>query len=121
MMSEFTEFLNRVCTDTAVYWEYSGPDGYGGHEYKSAVEINCRWMYEREVIVNDQGKQIISNAQILVLQDLVEQSMIYKGTLDDLDSDETEIPEKSKVTWHIKRFRKVPSIDGRSFNRKAYL
>lgn len=120
-MSGFDDFLSRMCNETAVYWQYTGPDGYGGHEYADAVEISCRWMYEREVVKSDQGKEIVSNSQILVTQDLVEQSMIFKGTLGDLDSGESDSPEKDTNTFHIKRFRKVPSIDGSSYYRKAYL
>jgi hypothetical protein len=119
-MSDFNRYIERLCNDTAVYWENIGPDGYGGNEYKEPVEIDCRWSDEKELIKSGDGREVISQANLLVVQDLKEGSMVYHGTLSDLDSDQQDSPKKTDA-YQILRFTKVPSINGRSYKRKAYL
>ena len=119
-MSDFDKYIERLCNDTVVYWENIGPDGYGGNEFKEPVEINCRWSDEKEFIKSGNGREIISQASLLVPQDLEEGSMVHHGILNDLDSDQQDNPKEISA-YQILRFTKIPSINGRSYKRKAYL
>ena len=97
-------FVESVCVQTAVYWEFDSADGYGSYNYKDPVEIDCRWGGKLQIVKNDKGEEKISKAEILVTQELVMNSRLYLGTLDDIDSD-GDPPEDS---WGIITATKTP-------------
>lgn len=120
-----TTFLQRTCTQTAVYWEYDGEDGYGGKEFKTPVEIKCRWESHTNIItgsrLGENSEQIVCNAEVYVLQDIVEQSYMYLGTLDDLESDISD-PTKVMQSRMVQKFEKIPSLGSTTeFLRKSLL
>jgi hypothetical protein len=119
-MGDFHNFLKRICTQTAVYWERTGSNGKGGALYADPIEIRCRWSDEEEIITADRGRELVSNSQIMVLQDLADHSMVKLCTLNDLDSDELDDPGKAKAR-RILKFKKIPSIDGKDYIRRALL
>ncbi|MFP4046757.1 MAG: hypothetical protein ACLFT4_03240 [Bacteroidales bacterium] len=120
-MSNFNRFIDRLCNDTAVYWENLGPDGYGGILYGSPEEIDCRWVESKELVLDENGREVVSNANVLVKKDLTEGGFLYHGTLNDLDSDEQEDPKKKHTAYQILRFIKIPSINKKVYKRKAFL
>jgi len=79
-----TRFIKDVCVQDAVYWEYDGPDGMGGSEFKDPTEIKVRWDESTEIVSADNGQEFVSDAQVLTPNDLTEQSYIYLGALDSL-------------------------------------
>ncbi len=116
----FDTFIKRMCNQTAVHWQRTGSDGHGGSEYADPVEIDCRWDEVRELILSENGREIVSDAQVLVTQDISENDMLYLGSLDDLDSGQQADPNEAKA-HKVRRFRKIPTIDGRYYKRIAYL
>lgn len=114
-------YIKRLCKHTAVYWEPTGSDGYGYNTYSNAKEIKCRWSEEKELIKDNQGKEIISNANVLTLIDLKEDGMLYWGNLNDLDSSQQDDPKTVEGAYTIIRFTKVPDISGKNYKRKAFL
>lgn len=118
-MGDFNRFLKRVCKQTAVYWERTGSNGYQD-TYADPVEIDCRWSERTEVITDYQGREVISNAQVLVLEDLVDFSMLKLCTLNDLDSSEGDDP-KAAGARKILRRHKIPTIDGQDYKRMVFL
>jgi len=115
--------IQRICVQTAIYWGAPKGDGYGGKDFDSIypIEINCRWEEKTKVISNAQGEELISNAQVRVIQDVDEQGYLCLGTLDDLDSEEVS-PETVDKAYTIKKFEKIPSLGSTNeFVRKAYL
>ena len=116
-----TDFIRRACVQTAVYWGTPVADGYGGTTFAAPVEIYCRWTENREIIQNSLGEQEISNAQVIVLQDVDEQGYLYLGELDDLSSNPSD-PKAEDDTFEIKKFDKIPELRSTTnFLRKAYL
>lgn len=120
--------INRMCTQTAVYWGAPADDGYGGKTFGSMypIEIDCRWEDKVQLIsmLGEARKsvEVTSKAQVFVTQDLDEGGWLYLGTLDDLDSDAEEDPMKADGAYEIKRFDKSAALRSTSeFVRKAYL
>lgn len=74
-------FIESVCVQTAVYWGNPQPSGMGGMIYDSPVEIKVRWDGKKQVVRTKKGKEVISNAEILVTQELDEEGYIYLGSL----------------------------------------
>ena len=105
----------------AVYWEPIGSDGRGHTTYANAKQIKCRWTEETELIKDNQGKEIVSNANVLVLVDLKEDGMLYKGTLNNLDSSQQDNPKTVQRAYTIMRSTKVPDISGKNYKRKVFL
>jgi hypothetical protein len=114
-------FPNRNLNQTAVYWGNPQPDGTGGYTWDDPIEIDSRWIYDREVMIDNQGEEIVSHAQVRVAQDLDENGMLFLGTLNDLDSDQEANPGTVTEARKIRQFRKVPLIQGNGYSRKAML
>jgi len=119
-----TRFPDRNLNQTAVYWGTPTSNGIGGFTYAAPVEISCRWVEKREVITDQNGDEIVSNAQVQVSQNVDEQGKLYLGTLDDLDSDEESDPITIEDAFTIRKFDKTPTMQVGSvqrYFRKAYL
>lgn len=118
-------FPNDNLNQTAVYWANPVKDGYGKFTFDDPIEIDCRWIEKTKLIMNKNGDQINSFAQVQVNRDMKEQEMLFLGTLDDLDSSEEEDPQEIDNSigraYSIKRFVKIPSIDNQRIYRKVYL
>jgi len=123
------DFVNRLCKQTAVYWGSPQDDGRGTFTYADPIEIQCRWEEKREVISmqgdDRKSREIVSKAQVWILQDVDEEGYLYLGTLDSsgaLTSVEEENPEDVDGTYKILMFEKTPELRGSNkFIRKAYL
>lgn len=107
-------FIKRVCVQTAVYWEYKGPDGYGGVEYADPVEIACRWDDTAEVVSDRDGVEFVSQAEVLVTQDLKERSRVMLGKLSDLPVDPD--PLNIEDSYEIKRMSRHPEFRSTTFD-----
>ena len=114
-------FPNNNLTQTAVYWGSPTNDGYGGFTYADPVEISCRWEYKRELFMDNEGRQLISNAGVQVSQDLDIQGLLFLGDLDDLDSDQEESPIGVDGVFEIKQLDKIPTINGSAYYREVWL
>lgn len=116
-------FIGIRCTQTAVYWGNPTEDGRGGRTFDSPVELSVRWeKLIQKVNTNDPVEEIISDAQVTVLQDVDERGYLYLGELTDFDSTvDTSDPVTIEGAYEIKKFEKLPSIRGGDYNRKAYL
>lgn len=107
------KFIESVCVQDAIYWESNGPDGYGGIEFKAPVDIKCRWDEETQVVQDSAGKLIVSDAQLLVTQDLKEESMVKLGTVADLSGGEN--PMDLEGAFEIKFMTRIPLFRGTTF------
>jgi hypothetical protein len=122
MTDPLIKFVESVCVQTSVYWGSPSPDGYGGYTFADPVEISCRWDGKTQMVKGADGKEVVSRAEIMILQDVNEGGYLYLGELADLDSDEEENPMKLEGAYEILRFDKTPLFQSTSeFVRKAYL
>jgi hypothetical protein len=116
-----TTFLQRTCTQTAVYWASPVEDGYGGKTFDDPEEIKCRWESSTNLIQKGNGEEIVCNAEVYVLEDLDEQGWLYLGELDDLDSN-PDNPMEVSGAREIQKFEKLPTLGSTTeFLRKVIL
>lgn len=108
------KFIKEVCVQDAVYWEYDGPDGFGGSEFKAPTDIKVRWDEETEVVSNNKGEEFISDAQVLTPNDLVEQSYLMLGTVASLPANPD--PADTDGAYEIRSMDRHPLFKSESFD-----
>ena len=79
-------FIASKCTQPIVYWGGPVNNGEGGFTYDDPVEILGRWEELNEVIMANDGKEIISQARVFLTQDVDEEGRLWLGELTELDS-----------------------------------
>ncbi|KKL57638.1 hypothetical protein LCGC14_2233390 [marine sediment metagenome] len=104
-----TDFINRMCTQTIVYWANPVNDGEGGFTYDSPVEILGRWEEVNEVVLGSNGKELVSRARVFLKQEVDEEGAMYLGELTDLDS-APEPTDSAVNALYIIAFSKVPVL-----------
>ena len=121
-MSVVTHILRKALKQKAVYWAPSAPDGYGGRQYASPVEINCRWQDGTKTILSREGEEVVSIATVWVDRDLQEGGMLWLGELSNLTSSQQADPTTLSDAYTIRRFEKMPEYGSNTrFLRKVYL
>jgi len=105
--------IAKFTVQTAVYWGAPQPNGFGQYEFSDPVEIACRW--DGDILLKDRsnpqapGELQDPNAKVLVLQDLEIGGFLMLGTLDDLDSGDTN-PLEIEEAYKIMRIVKTPMV-----------
>lgn len=116
------QFISRVCVETAVYWAPGAKDGYGNNVWSEGVEISCRWDDKTEKIVDKYGKEIVSQAQLLITQDIDIEGYLYRGTLDSLETEQKSNPKLVTTAYPIMRYERSPEFKSTDkFVRVLYL
>lgn len=110
----------------AIYWKrLNTTDGYGKYNYDAPIEIKTRWTDKQKLVMQSNGEQLLSSAEIMVTFDMKELDYLFLGSFDDLaylvDSDEFMNPENVPTARQIKVFAKVPDFKCRDFVRFVYL
>ncbi len=114
------EFIKKISVQTAVYWEPTGNDGYGGKTWADPVEIPVRWDNTISVSSFIPGTRILCNATVLVNQELNPEGYLYLGTLEDFE--DMSNPLSIDAAYPIQRFSTIPLIKSRTkFIKIAYL
>ena len=118
--------INRMCKQTAVYWGNPVADGYGGFTFDSPREVKCRWEDKKQLIMDNQGKEIVARSIVYVLEDLDEQGYLFWGKLSDAAATDgdgyPDEPRKIAKAYEIKRFHTIPGLrDSGEAVRSAYL
>lgn len=128
-----TKFIEKVCVESAILWSGKVGDGFGNFTYLSCKEIKVRWQDVTTLSIPKigfkDGKILISEAYVLVQEDIPESSMIMKGVLVDLMSayESDDLPENvldpyDLGAFEVKKFEKIPMIKSKTvFIRKIYL
>ncbi len=121
------KFIKTVCVQTAVYWGNPVADGYGGFTFDDPVEIKCRWEDKALIITDSTGIERMTDAQIMVTQDLDVLGFLYLGTMDEVESmfesgEQDFDPMKVDGARQILAFEKVPMIKStKVFVRQVYV
>lgn len=121
------KFVKSVCVQTAVYWGNPVADGYGGFTFDDPVEIKCRWEDKALIITDSTGIERMTDAQIMVTQDLDVLGFLYLGTMDEVESmfesgEQDFDPMKVDGARQILAFEKVPMIKStKVFVRQVYV
>lgn len=121
------KFIKTVCVQTAVYWGNPVADGYGSFTFDEPVEIKCRWEDKALIITDSTGIERMTDAQIMVTQDLDVLGFLYLGTMDEVESmfesgEQDFDPMKVEDARQILAFEKVPMIKStKVFVRQVYV
>ena len=105
----------RAYTQDATYWGSPVSNGLGGFTYAAPVALKVRWEERQEEIITHGGEVKTSRAIVWVKQDLDTEGFLYLGTSTASD------PATVHGAFKIQEFRKIPSIRGTSFERRAFL
>lgn len=119
-----TTLIKQSSKQTAVYWGNPQNDGTGGYVTDDPVEIKCRWEERRELIKDNTGREIISDAKVIVPQSysIQDEGWMYLGDLDDSALDSASQPQEVSGAYQIKKIEKLPLHKSNSnFLRIAYL
>lgn len=109
---DFLSFgLGQICT----HWAVTGVDGFNKPIFASPVELKCRWEERNEKLINDDGEEYLSRARVFLANDVVPGDYLFLG------SNSTADPRTVREAFRVKTWRRIPSLDGLSFERKAYL
>ena len=110
----------------AVYWAPGSEaiggrdyDDYGQPMYATPVEIDCRWEDVAEEYVATDGTRQVSRSKVYLDRDVKNGGVLWLGKLADV-TDLTS-PKNNNNAWEIKRFDKIPWLEGEEFVRTAYL
>lgn len=122
-MSNIGRLVKKSLAETAVYWASSGKDRYNQNTYSSPVEIKCRWEQKTQVVKNSQGEEVVSEAQVFLMKNVNEQSLLLLGNLDDVSSAEEDDPHTIESgVYEVKSKAKIPGLGSKTvYLRIAYL
>jgi hypothetical protein len=115
----------KFCVQTCVYWECLGPDGFGGQSFSEPVELSCRWDGIQELNIDDTKQspaaEIISNAKVLLTQDVKLSSYLWLGFIANLPT-EIDNPVQIPQAYQVTKFVKTPMVrKTNEFVRTAYV
>ena len=72
MSSALIRFIEKVCVQFAWFWSpYTAvDDGFGGKTYTSPIIVKVRWTGKTQLIMDSNGKEVVSTGEILTPIDL---------------------------------------------------
>lgn len=77
--------MTRMQKQTCVYWIASSiADEYGRYTFAEPIQISCRWEDKLSEYVSSDGTRQTASASIYVSLSLPVHTMMYKGTIMDL-------------------------------------
>ena len=107
--------LSHVRKQAATYWSKTGTDGFGKATFGSAAALTVRWTDKQAMMRDASGNETVSNAQVLVGQDVTIGGYLLLGTSTGAD------PTVIDGAREIRAFDKIPNRRATDFLRKAYL
>lgn len=113
------DILDDMRRQKAVYWPPGGFDDFGKVSYGDPQEIRVRWEDINEAFTTPGGQTLQSRAKVYAGQDLELQGYLWLGRKSQLT--DAAHPKNNENAYEIKRFDKLPTVDGDEFLRTAYL
>ena len=78
-------WTNRYLNNVITYWEPIKSTGFPGKVFREPVLIKGRWEDVTEMVVDDSGTEVVSNAKVMVNHPVIPEGYLYLG-----DSEETD-------------------------------
>ena len=113
------KILRTMLTHKCVYWSTPVPDGFGGYTFTNAIELNCRWEDVNERFVSDDNTENISQAKVYVDEDVEVGGYVMLASVGDITV--TDNPESLSEAYKIKRFDKLPTLNGKKYLRTIFI
>jgi hypothetical protein len=121
MADPIIKFVESVCVQDCVYWSNPVPDGMGGYTY-TPIDIKVRWDGKTKRVMDATGNEVVSNAEILVTQDVEVGGYLYLGTVAGLTAQEQANPKLLDEAYPIIRKDVTPLFQSSTeFVRTVYL
>lgn len=121
-MGAIEDLMTEICVQTAVYWANPVRDGSGGYTYDAPIEVSCRWDIKQKLVLDRDGKEVVSQAKVFVTQDMDVEEILYFGGLTDLTAAQKANPKLIDDAFEIITFEKVSQIfETNDFYRAVYL
>jgi len=115
-------FIDSIAVQTALYWSWQRPDGYGGYTYSQPFEIACRWDGKTKRIVNKEGQTITSKAVVITNAIISDGGWLYLGTLSGLNPEERNNPLLLPTAYPVQIIQKTPLFKSSTeFIQEIYL
>lgn len=116
-----TDLMYRFCCDKTVYWEKIGVDQYGMPTFNSPVEVLCRWEDGVAEVTDAQKQVVVATSTVYVLQEMEVGSLLWKGGLDELTSDQQANPRTIEEVAEIINKTSTRSLYVDGVVRKVYV
>lgn len=108
-------FLARNLLQTATLWTRGSVDSYGDPTFAAPVSLLVRWEQKTELFINVRGEERRSNSIVFLDRDVSIGDFLFLGT--STATDPTAVLEAQQV----QDFRKIPSLNGMQYERRAIL
>ncbi len=115
--------LKKYLRNDAVYWAKRGSKGDGAPPYHQPAQIKVRWD-ERSVQVVDPDMRVVTfNAQILANTEIIEGSLLFRGTMADVKKivQFPTVPSVKQGGREVRKVNRTGDFKGRPFLREVYL
>lgn len=105
-MSQETDFLNQK----AVVWDHTGYDSAGDTIVSHPRQIQARWEFRRQQLIDENGAPIAVDATVFVDQEIAVDSIIWKGAIE-------KVPDPIKKLYIVVFYEETPDINCDEFER----
>ena len=79
-------WVDRLLTETSVYWDPPIRDGLGGYTWGYPQEIKTRWQNTPRLVYDPNGAEIQTSAEVWVTKDIISGGYIWRGTINDIQT-----------------------------------
>lgn len=110
--------ISKARGEKAVYWQFTGNDGFGGRTFASAVEIDCRWDLRQEQFIDAEGEETVSLAVVQVDRAMEVGSYLWRGSL---TGSEPADPTGYADAWPIRQYGETPKLNYAEVLYRAWL
>ena len=111
--------ITRMLIQDAIYWAPSGVDSRGQPTWALPKEIRVRWEDVTQEFIDDDGDVQMSRALIYVSEDVEVAGVLFLGQL--LNTIDQTDPKANAGAWEIRRYEKLPKLNGREFLRTVFV
>lgn len=110
-----------VRTHDAILWRAGDPDAFGDPTYSDPEDLKVWWKDDAVEFLDANGTRVISNAVIIVGEELKTGDLLKRGTVADDVEPGIDPPEQSK-TYPVRRYTEVEDTLGSlGILRRVYL
>lgn len=107
--------FERLLQQDVTYWSPGTPDGFGGTTFGSPIYLKGRWEERSELITTPDGELLRARTRVFLDRDVVTGGYLYLGRSANAS------PAMVEGAHEILDFRKIPSLDATTFERRALL
>ena len=89
--------ISEALNQKATLWKSEGIDAFGNPDWSGHIHLMVRWEDKKEVVKDDEGNEITSNAIIYAKQKGDYQQRWAKGHIE--ETDPTEVDSREVITY----------------------